>query len=56
MDVGLHSRNSNHFDIFFHLAQTGEEEVILFNILSTKQTFFGPEVAIGRMLIALDEQ
>ena len=56
MNVGLHSRNSNHFTLFFHLAQTWEEEVVLFNILGTKQPFFGPEVAIGRMLIALNEQ
>ena len=56
VDVGLHGRNSNHFTIFFHLAQTREEEVILFNVLGTKQAFFGPEVAIGRMLIALNEQ
>lgn len=36
--------------------QAGEQEVILFNILGTEETFLSPKVSIRRMLIALNQQ
>ena len=46
--------------LFFFLAhqktKAREQEVIFFNILSAKEAFLGPEVAISRVLITLDKQ
>jgi hypothetical protein len=38
------------------LSQTREEEMVFLDVLSTEKTFLSPEIAIGRMLIALNEE
>jgi hypothetical protein len=41
---------------FVGLSQAREEEMVFFNVLSTKQTLFGPKIPISGMLVALHQQ
>jgi hypothetical protein len=41
---------------FSKYPQAGKQEMIFFNVLRSEQSFLCPEVAIGRMFVAFDEE